>query len=162
MPSELQITKCQDSFRGTMIEKVIKIARDAGRKVLEIYDSDDFQTKTKADKENSPLTRADLIANETIIEGLKEISDYPIVTEESYVEYETRKQFEKFWLVDPLDGTKDFIAKNGEFTINIALIEHDKPALGVIYVPFLGLMYWAERGKGAYKNGERIYNDTVG
>jgi len=142
----------------SLIQKVIDIAKKASIEILKIYHIDEFGIDIKDD--NSPVTKADLIANEIIINGLKSISDYPILTEESPVEYNIRKGWEKYWLVDPLDGTKDFIAKNGGFTINIALIENHKPILGVVYIPVSGDVYFAEHGKGAYKNGELIFNKS--
>ena len=141
-----------------MINKIIKIAIEAGEKILEIYNSGNLNIQAKDD--GSPLTKADKIADETIINRLKEFFDYPIVTEESYVEYQQRKDWPCFWLVDPLDGTKDFIAGNGEFTINIALIKGNQPVLGLVYAPALKLMYWAERGKGAFRDGKKIYNSS--
>ena len=141
-----------------MIEAVLDVARAAGSRILEIYDSNDFETRLKEDR--SPLTKADLAANDLIIAGLKEISEYPIVTEESEVAYSTRRRWERYWLVDPLDGTKDFLAKNDEFTVNIALIENAEPVLGVVYAPALGLMYRAQKGQGAYKDGKRIFNNS--
>ncbi len=140
-----------------LVKEVVGIAKKASDAILEIY-KEDFDIEIKDD--NSPVTKADLAANEIIIEELNKITDFPIVTEESYVEYEKRKAWEKFWLVDPLDGTKDFIAKNGGFTVNIALVEKDKPILGVVYVPASGDCYHAVRGSGAYKNGKKIYNDS--
>lgn len=142
----------------SMIEKLIKIVTDVGEKILEIYNGVDFDVGIKGD--NSPLTKADTVANETIINRLMSMSDYPIVTEETYVEYEKRKNWNRFWLIDPLDGTKDFIARNNEFTINIALIADTKPILGLVYAPALNLMYWAQCEKGAFKNGKKICNDT--
>ena len=88
------------------------------------------------------------------------MSDYPILTEESPVEYDIRKDWERYWLVDPLDGTKDFIAKNGGFTINIALIENHKPILGVVYIPVTDNVYFAELGKGSFKNDKIIFNNS--
>jgi len=144
---------------NSIIDDVIKIAKLASTEILKIYNSDNFNIDIKND--NSPVTRADLIANEIIINGLKLFSDYPVVTEESTVKYEVRKNWNKFWLVDPLDGTKDFIAKNGEFTINIALIENNKSILGVVYIPISNDVYYAELGKGAFKNGNLIYNNSI-
>ncbi len=143
-----------------MIKEVIKIAKRAGSAILKIYQSNDFQIATKEDKEKSPLTRADLESNAIIIKDLNALSDYPIVTEESDVEYKVRKKWKKFWLVDPLDGTRDFIAKGGGFTVNIALIINDKPVLGVVYAPAVKLTYWAEKGRGAFKNGKKIFNSS--
>ena len=141
-----------------MIDQVITISKQASKEIMEIYNGNEFDIEIK--KDNSPVTKADLISNNIIVEGLKNISDYPVVTEESPVTYEERRNWNKFWLVDPLDGTKDFIARNGEFTINIALIENDKSVLGVVYVPVSGDVYYAERQKGAYKNGVKIFNES--
>lgn len=141
-----------------MLNDVINITKSAGEKILEIYHNDDFEVKIKEDK--SPLTKADLASNDIIVQGLKNISDIPIVSEEVEIDYEARKKWSTFWLVDPLDGTKDFIAKNHQFTVNIALIENKKPVLGVLYAPALGLMYWAKQGEGSYKNGEKIFNHS--
>lgn len=141
-----------------MIEKVISVAKKASVEILKIYNNDDFSIEIKED--NSPVTKADIVSNDIIMEGLKSISDYPILSEEIHVEYEVRKNWRKYWLVDPLDGTKDFIEKNGDFTINIALIEDNKPILGVVYIPTTDDVYYAELGKGAYKNGNIIFNNS--
>ena len=140
-----------------LVKQVVDIAKDAGTEILKIYSSG-FSIDIK--KDNSPVTKADIVANSIICKRLKGISDYPIVTEESYVEYKVRKKWNKFWLVDPLDGTKDFIAKNGYFTVNIAPMEAQKPILGVVYVPVSGDVYFACVGKKAYKNGVKIYNSS--
>ena len=141
-----------------MINKVIEIAHQASLEILKIYHNDNFNVELKQD--SSPVTKADLISNKIIINGLKNLSNYPIITEESTVEYEVRKNWTKYWLVDPLDGTKDFIKKNGGFTINIALIENAKPTLGVVHVPISGDVYYAEIGNGSYKNGKKIINNS--
>jgi len=141
-----------------VINKVIRVAKMAATEILKIYVENNFSILSKDD--NSPVTKADLIANEIIIKELGKISDYPIITEEIPVAYKKRKNWKKFWLVDPLDGTKDFIAKNGEFTINIALIEKNKPVLGVVYIPVCDEVYYAEIEKGAFKNGTRIFNSS--
>lgn len=141
-----------------MIKKVISIAQEASQEIMNIYNSGIYDVEIKAD--NSPVTIADLLANKIIIQRLGEISDYPILTEENPVKYEVRKNWDRYWLVDPLDGTKDFIAKNGSFTINIALIESKKPILGVVYVPISDDVYYAEFSKGAYKNGNKITNNN--
>ncbi len=141
-----------------MIDKVIQIAEEAALEIIRIYKNEDFDIVNKED--NSPLTKADLRANEIIIDGLKKISKYPIITEETPVDYAIRKDWNRFWLVDPLDGTKDFIAKNGGFTVNIALIEDKKPILGVVYIPVSGDVYYASKNNGAYKNGVKIYNNS--
>ena len=129
------------------IKIINQIAIDAGNKILEVYNSDDFDVEIKGD--DSPLTKADKLANEVIVNGLKEhFPNIPIITEEEKaLPYETRKQWTKCFLVDPLDGTKEFIKRNGEFTVNIALIEDHKVTQGVIYVPVLEELYYTENGK---------------
>ena len=141
-----------------MIKQIIRIAEMAGNIVMSSYDDDRVNISLKKDK--SPLTNADIASNEYIVSELKNYFSYPILTEESPVSYNARKSWTKFWLVDPLDGTKDFIEKNDEFTVNIALINNHRPVLGVVNVPALGITYWAEKGEGAYKNGKRIYNKS--
>jgi len=133
-----------------MIEKITSAAREAGKKILEYYE-EDIDVTLKDD--NSPLTKADLAAHHEILAHLKKIDpDTPVISEESGVpEYEVRKKWNRFWLVDPLDGTKEFIKKNGEFTVNIAFIENGKPVLGVVYVPAFDVMYYAEKGTGSFK-----------
>jgi len=117
------------------IDKIIDVALSAGKAILEIYNSDDFEVEIKSD--SSPLTKADKRAHEIIKEDLLSLHPtIPIFSEEGKdIPYEERKNWERFWLVDPLDGTKEFIKKNGEFTVNIALIENNKPTLGIIYAP---------------------------
>ena len=131
-------------------ESVKQIARKAGSAILEIYGQDDFGIEQKAD--DSPLTRADNASNTVICAGLEGLSEsYPIVSEENKdVPYDTRKGFDTFWLVDPLDGTKEFIKRNGEFTVNIALIHRGAPVVGVVYVPVTDTMYSAMKDQGAY------------
>jgi 3'(2'), 5'-bisphosphate nucleotidase len=141
------------------IASVIAVAKQAGNAIMEIYHSDDYFVGYKSDK--SPVTKADLKANRIIIAGLKNVSDLPVLTEESPVDYEQRKDWERYWLVDPLDGTKNFIAKNYDFTVNIALIEAHEPILGVVYLPLNGDVYFAEKGLGAFKNGSLIFNHSV-
>jgi len=133
------------------LEKVVAIAKEAGDAIMEIYDRD-FKIDYKED--NSPLTEADTKSNEIICEALlKAYPEIPILSEENKAEvYEVRKHWEYFWLIDPIDGTKEFIKKNGEFTVNIALIHKDTPVLGVVYAPALGDMYKAKKGEGAYKS----------
>ncbi len=142
-----------------MIEQVKKIAHEAADAILEVYKSVDPDVKYK--KDDSPVTEADIVSNEIIIKGLKAFSDIPILSEETEVDYEERKNWNQFWLVDPLDGTKDFLVKNNQFTVNIALIENRKPVLGVVLIPAEGLCYRAEKEKGAFKNDEKIYNNST-
>jgi 3'(2'), 5'-bisphosphate nucleotidase len=121
----------------------------AGKKIIEIYNSDDFNLEYKLDE--SPLTLADIASNE-IIENILKISNIPILSEEGNIlDYQQRKDFKHLWIVDPLDGTKEFVKKNHEFTVNIALIENQKPILGVIYAPALSLLYFSEENFGSYK-----------
>ncbi len=126
------------------------IAKQAGRKIIEIYDSN-YQIEKKSD--NTPVTSADLIAHKIIMEGLSELTtDIPVLSEESTkIPFEIRKQWQRYWLVDPLDGTREFIKRNGEFTVNIALIENHQSILGVIYAPVTKDNYCAWRNGGAYK-----------
>ena len=129
------------------IEIIKNIAVETGLKILEVYNSDDFDVELKGD--DSPLTRADKLANEVIVKGLKKhFPEIPVITEEEKaLPYETRKSWAKCFLVDPLDGTKEFIKQNGEFTVNIALIENHKVTEGVIYVPVLQELYYTKNGK---------------
>ena len=131
-----------------------KAAQKASDEILNIYESGDFSIESKAD--NSPLTLADKASHKAIVEELVE-TNIPILSEEGKeIQYQERKDWEYFWMIDPLDGTKEFIKKNGEFTVNIALIHKDKPVLGVVYTPVLRDLFTAIKGKGASKNGEII------
>ena len=143
------------SMVSSELKTVVAIARQAGEKIMDIYDrvsdQDDLTIQSKAD--HSPLTEADLAAHHCIMEGLKSLDPQtPIISEESALpDYEERKQWTRFWMVDPLDGTKEFIKRNGEFTVNIALIEHNVPTKGVVYAPALNLLYFAEAESGSFK-----------
>jgi len=136
------------------LEIAIKVAVLAGKKILPIYESNDIGEMEKAD--NSPITKADLVANETIISGLSEkFPEYAILSEE---EKDTiaRLDSEYVWIIDPLDGTKEFIKKNDEFTLKVALVRFGEPVLGVIFVPVLNELYYATENNGAFlqKDGE--------
>ena len=121
----------------------------AGKRIMEIYNSEDFAVELK--KDNSPLTRADKASNKIITDILAS-SNLPILSEEDDIcFYEDRKSWESFWMLDPIDGTKEFIKRNGEFTVNVALIRHNSPVLGVVYVPATQVLYFAEHGFGAFK-----------
>ena len=141
-----------------MIEKIIDIAEEAGKIILSFYDSESINFNSKND--NSPITDADIASNNFIVEKLQFNFSYPILSEENIISYNIRKSWSKFWLIDPLDGTKDFIEKNGDFSVSIALIENGKPILGVINVPFHKETYYAKLGFGAYKNGSKIFNKS--
>ena len=132
-----------------MMEKVIEVAIEAGKEILKVYEKT-FSIDYKEDK--TPVTEADRISHSIIKERLKEIDkSIPILSEEGKdIPYEKRKSWKRFWLVDPLDGTKEFINKREDFTVNIALVEDRKPLIGVVYAPAKNLLYFAERGKGAY------------
>jgi len=137
------------------IHDIVAIAKEAGNAIMKIY-KQDFEVEYK--KNSSPLTLADMEANNIIVDGLNKLSvNLPILSEEgNEIPYKDRKHWNYFWLVDPLDGTKEFVKKNDEFTINIALINKDMPVLGVIYAPALGVCYWAKQHKGAFKDGKKL------
>ncbi len=148
-----------------MLKHITETAQKAGEAILNYY-TDDIEVVEKED--NSPLTKADLAAHHIIVDALEEIDpDTPVISEESGVpEYETRKDWKTFWIIDPLDGTKEFIKKNGEFTVNIALIDHGIPVLGVVYAPAKQLLYYGTKEAGSYKaeNGsapKRIYSERA-
>ena len=136
-------------------EGVIALARDAAAKIMEVYESE-FAVQHKDDR--SPLTAADLASHHCILAGLEQLApDIPVLSEESAedVPSEVRRTWRKLWLVDPLDGTREFIKRNGEFTVNIALIEDGIPVFGVVQQPTTGALWWGARGKGAFKrNGD--------
>lgn len=142
--------QCFSLITAADVNVLIELARKAGDQILEIYNKT-FDINYKEDK--SPLTDADIASNNIIIEGLKKhFPDIPVIAEESKNEpYETRKNWNSFWLVDPLDGTKEFINRNGEFTINIALIINNEPVLGLIFAPVPNLLYYAVKGQGCFK-----------
>ena len=131
------------------LDAVCEIARTAGRAIMEIY-ADDFAIELKDDR--SPITVADTAANDAIMSGLAALTpDLPVLSEESAVAgFEARRSWKRYWLVDPLDGTKEFIKRNGEFTVNIALIERHEPILGGVYAPVLDAMYAGAAGIGAW------------
>ena len=147
-----------------LILTTILAAKRAGVAILDVYDSD-FAVEQKEDK--SPLTLADKKSNEIIENVLEQTvtvnnSTVPILSEEGKeISYEDRKNWEYFWLVDPLDGTKEFVKRNGEFTVNIALIHKQKPVLGIIYIPVKDVFYFAAKDFGTYKleNSEILTDD---
>jgi len=141
-----------------LIPALCSIAKAAGAAILEIYkDCEGIEIIRKAD--DSPLTAADQASNAVICKGLEELAiQYPIISEENKaVGYEERKDYPYYWLVDPLDGTKEFIKRNGEFTVNIALIHKGRSILGIVYAPVLDELYWASKDQGAFleKNGQK-------
>lgn len=145
-----------------LIEKLIRISKNAGDAIMDIYETE-FDVGIKSDQ--SPLTKADILSNRIICSSLKKITpDTPVLSEESSeIKYHERLKWKDYWLVDPLDGTKEFIKKNGEFTTNIALISNNRPVLGVIHVPAINETFWGSKEIGSYhligdsiSNKERI------
>lgn len=133
-----------------MLELVIQTALEAGRAIMQVYENPetDWQVERKAD--NSPLTLADRRSHAVIAAALAQ-TPYPVLSEEGeHLPYAERQAWHTLWVVDPLDGTKEFIKRNGEFTVNIALVRHGVPVMGVIYAPVLGRLYAAEEGQGAF------------
>ena len=132
-----------------MLLEICKISLLAGNEILKFY-NEEIEVIHKEDL--SPLTKADIASNNIIVRSLESLDkSIPILSEESLVNWSERKKWKKYWLVDPLDGTKEFIKKNGEFTVNIALIENNKPILGVIYVPTKSTLYFAQQNFGSFK-----------
>lgn len=132
-----------------LIQQAIEAAKKASAGILEVYHSEDFQTETKGDQ--SPLTLADRKAHQIIVETLKP-SGLPVLSEEGRaIPFEVRKEWEYFWMVDPLDGTKEFLKKNGEFTVNIALIHRNAPIAGVVSIPVGGVTYYGGKGIGVFR-----------
>ena len=137
-------------MNDTDIQIVCEIARKAGEKILEIYGQADFEIEHKED--DSPLTAADRASHEIICSGLvRHFPDIPVLSEEGKaIAIEKRLKWSRFWVVDPLDGTKEFIKRNGEFTVNIGLVEQGTPVFGVIYAPVPDILYYAG-GSGAFR-----------
>lgn len=132
-----------------LLAVAIDAAEEASSEIINVYNSGDFQTEYKDD--NSPLTMADRKAHERIAAVLKQRSSYPVLSEEGRdISYEERSQWSHFWLVDPLDGTKEFVKRNGEFTVNIALVANHQPVIGVVAVPVKEELYYAAAGAGAF------------
>jgi 3'(2'), 5'-bisphosphate nucleotidase len=144
---------------------VLDLAREAGRATMTYYDAPVTEVREKDDR--SPVTAADEAAHGILLAGLRRLDpSTPVISEESAAEsYETRRDWRRFWLVDPLDGTKEFIKRRAEFTVNVALVENGEPVFGVVLAPALELLYWAEKGAGAWREDkggapERIYSTT--
>lgn len=134
---------------NNLLETAKAAAIAASEEILKIYETGDFSIEAKSD--DSPLTKADKAAHLKIVSFLEK-TGIPILSEEGKdISYQERNDWEYFWMVDPLDGTKEFIKKNGEFTVNIALIHNEEPVLGVVLPPVLDELYWAIKGEGAFK-----------
>jgi 3'(2'), 5'-bisphosphate nucleotidase len=131
-----------------LIEPIVGLAVDAGKAILKVY-ATDFDVQAKGD--DSPLTQADLASQRCIVAGLEKLTpDVPIISEESGLPpFETRRHWQRYWLIDPLDGTREFVNRNGEFTVNIALIESKRPVFGVVHVPVQERTYVGCAGHGA-------------
>ena len=139
--------------------QVLAIAKEAGDKIMDIYDRD-FAIYEKQD--TSPLTEADLAAHKSIVAGLEAISELPILSEESAdISWDERKTWDKYWLVDPLDGTKEFIKKNGEFTVNIAHVRNGIPEMGAVHVPVSGVTYLGKKGLGAWRVDRDDFTEEI-
>jgi 3'(2'), 5'-bisphosphate nucleotidase len=132
------------------IETLTELAEKAGQAILAIYNTD-FSVYEKSDQ--SPLTEADMASHRVIVETLEQLTqDIPLLSEESAaIPFSERSSWQRYWLIDPLDGTKEFIKRNGEFTVNIALIEHQQPVLGVVHVPVSGITFYGGSGIGAFR-----------
>jgi 3'(2'), 5'-bisphosphate nucleotidase len=132
-----------------LVEPLLQIAKKAGEKIMAIYNAEEIGERLKTDQ--SPVTLADLAAHNSLAPGLGQLADWPVVSEEDEASLAFRTTASTFWLIDPLDGTKEFIAKNGEFTVNIALIDQGRSMLGVVYAPVLDLLYWGGPELGAFR-----------
>ena len=136
--------------------KILEIARQAGNAIIKVFTYNNFGIEYK--KDDSPLTIADKKSNEVILNNLRELyPEIPILSEEEKdIPYDKRKNWRYFWLVDPLYGTKDFIKRNDEFTVNIALVHKNKPVFGVVYAPVLDIIYYALEGEGSFKQNKKM------
>jgi len=146
---------------NSLLPIAINAAEEACKEILDVYNSGDFQAEVKGD--NSPLTIADKRAHHRIADILQS-TNLPLLSEEGKtIPYEERKDWEYFWMVDPLDGTKEFLKRNGEFTVNIALIYKNKPVLGVVAVPVTGEVFYGAEGEGAFlkQNGKESKLETI-
>lgn len=146
-----------------LLESVIALARRAGEAIMAVY-AEDFSVEHKEDR--SPLTEADRAAHHILVEGLAPLGErWPVLSEESAdIDWATRRQWQRYWLVDPLDGTREFVKRNGEFTVNVALIDAHRPVLGVVYAPALEYLAFAAEGQGAYMrmaNGQDVALSTT-
>lgn len=146
--------------QSALLAAIVDISEAAGKKILEIYETD-FSVEHKEDK--SPLTAADMAAHHEIVAGLEKLTpEIPVLSEESAnIPYATRQQWSRYWLVDPLDGTREFVKRNGEFTVNIALIEGTASVMGVVHAPVLGVTYYASAGGEAWKRTGTAAPETI-
>tara|TARA_B100001750_G_C15374859_1_gene529285 strand:- start:147 stop:959 length:813 start_codon:yes stop_codon:yes gene_type:complete len=143
-----------------LIEQLIEISKEAGQAILEVYNTNfDYQIK----EDLSPLTKADTLSHNIICERIRVLTpDIPILSEEnSDIPFNTRSSWKQYWLVDPLDGTKEFIKRNGEFTVNIALIENNTPVIGIINVPVSNEIYWGSSIYGSFHREENNQKERL-
>jgi 3'(2'), 5'-bisphosphate nucleotidase len=150
-----------EAMLETLLPKIVDISIKAGEAIMQVYADPANVVTEKEDK--SPLTQADLASDKVIADGIEKLAlGWPVLSEESaQTPYDKRSSWQRFWLVDPLDGTREFVKRNGEFTVNIALVENGVPVLGVVYAPVLNVCYFAARGAGAFvrrngQDGQRI------
>jgi len=155
------VTTTAPSPPSEWLDAVVDLSRKAGRQILEVYGSD-FAVHGKADA--SPLTEADLRAHRVIVEGLAQLTPVlPVLSEESdSADIAARRQWQRYWLVDPLDGTKEFVSRNGEFTVNIALIDGHRPVLGVVHIPVADVTYAGIPGVGAWREANERARLRIG
>jgi len=146
---------------------VVALARDAGKATMTYYTGPSV-AGLREKEDRSPVTLADEVAHEILVEGLRRLDpDTPVISEEAEAaSFEIRSRWNRFWLVDPLDGTKEFIKRRDEFTVNVALIEDGEPVFGVVLAPALDLLYWAAKGEGAWREentgpSQRIYSRSL-
>jgi 3'(2'), 5'-bisphosphate nucleotidase len=141
----------RENWLGELLPCVVALAREAGGAIMSVYAEVNPAVEYKAD--NSPLTQADLASHRVVLEGLSRLTPgWPVISEESAeVPFDQRRDWRHFWMVDPLDGTKEFLGRTGEFTVNIALMGWNAPILGVVYAPVVDVLYFAAKGSGAYK-----------
>ncbi len=134
------------------IDALIELSKRAGDAIMDVYGSNDFDVSIKNDSHSSPLTRADLASNAIIIEGLKKLTpNIPIISEEDESSHAVGQGVTEYWLIDPLDGTKEFIKRNGEFTVNLGLIRDNIPVFGVVYAPEKNILYFGGEDIGAHR-----------
>ncbi|TVP10624.1 3'(2'),5'-bisphosphate nucleotidase CysQ [Shewanella sp. KCT] len=138
------------TFKQEWLDELVEIAKKAGEAIMQVYGSDQMDIQAKAD--DSPVTAADLASHKVIVEALARLTpDIPVMSEEAAdIPWETRKQWQQYWLIDPLDGTKEFIKRNGEFTVNIAFIDKGHAQAGVVYAPVLDKCYYGAKHYGAW------------
>lgn len=147
-------------YYSSLLPDIIRLADEASEKVLHIYQSE-FKVNYKDDQ--SPITAADMASHDVIVNGLRRLSrDIPILSEEgAQAAWDERQHWRRFWLIDPVDGTKDFTQRTGEFTVNIALIEDGEPVLGVVTAPALNTVYWGIKGEGAHRRDRSGHTQRI-